>query len=97
MTPTERIAATLLKVIGWVVALGSGAFMLLYLYRWEWNRALICGLFFVASEWRWSPRRSCDGCAGSSSASTPSMMSPCALRPRIRSPPKSLGRDPSHG
>ena len=50
MTPTERIAATLLKVIGWVVALGSGAFMLLYLYRWEWNRALICGLFFVASE-----------------------------------------------
>ena len=28
----------------------SGAYLIVYLYRWEWNRALICGLFFIASE-----------------------------------------------
>ncbi len=28
----------------------SGAYLLVYLYRGEWNRALISGLFFVASE-----------------------------------------------
>ena len=58
MTPTERIAATLLKVIGWVVALGSGAFMLLYLYRWEWNRAFVLAVSSSwRPSWRWSPRR----------------------------------------
>lgn len=30
--------------------LGSGGYVLLYLYRWEWNRALISGLFFLAAE-----------------------------------------------
>ena len=28
----------------------SGTYLLVYLYRWEWNRALIAGLFFVATE-----------------------------------------------
>ena len=28
----------------------SGAYLLIYLYRWEWNRAIISGLFFVAAE-----------------------------------------------
>jgi hypothetical protein len=29
---------------------GSGGYVLLYLWRWEWNRALISGLFFLAAE-----------------------------------------------
>jgi hypothetical protein len=28
----------------------SGVYLLVYLYRWEWNRALVAGLFFVAAE-----------------------------------------------
>ena len=28
----------------------SGTYVVVYLTRWEWNRALICGLFFLASE-----------------------------------------------
>lgn len=45
-----RVASVLLRVIGWVVLLASGTYLLVYLYRWEWNRALISGLFFVAAE-----------------------------------------------
>lgn len=33
-----------------VVLAGSGGYLLVYLYRWEWNRALISGLVFVAAE-----------------------------------------------
>ncbi|MDQ3915307.1 MAG: hypothetical protein M3323_08270 [Actinomycetota bacterium] len=33
-----------------VVLTASGAYMFVYLYRWEWNRTLIAGLFFVAAE-----------------------------------------------
>jgi hypothetical protein len=29
---------------------GSGAYLFVYLYRWEWNRALIAGVFFLAAE-----------------------------------------------
>jgi hypothetical protein len=32
------------------VGLASGAYTIVYLYRWEWNRAVIAGLFFVAAE-----------------------------------------------
>ena len=39
---TYLIAATSLAA--------SGTYLLVYLYRWEWNRALIAGLFFVATE-----------------------------------------------
>jgi hypothetical protein len=28
----------------------SGAYVFVYLYRWEWNRALTAGLFFLAAE-----------------------------------------------
>lgn len=28
----------------------SGVYLVLYLYRWEWNRALIAGVFFLAAE-----------------------------------------------
>src|SRR5687767_10719720 len=30
--------------------LSSGAYLLVYLYRWEWNRALVAGVIFVAAE-----------------------------------------------
>jgi hypothetical protein len=33
-----------------VVLAGSGTYMFVYLYRWEWNRTLIAGIFFVAAE-----------------------------------------------
>ncbi|MEO7836859.1 MAG: hypothetical protein ABIS21_04390 [Acidimicrobiales bacterium] len=29
---------------------GSGAYLFVYLYRWEWNRAIIAGVFFLAAE-----------------------------------------------
>jgi len=43
----SRILARLLVV---VVAAASGTYLIVYLYRWEWNRALISGLFFLAAE-----------------------------------------------
>jgi hypothetical protein len=46
-SPLPRILARLLVM---VVAAGSGIYLIVYLYRWEWNRALISGLFFVAAE-----------------------------------------------
>lgn len=33
-----------------VTLLGTGSYVLIYLYRWEWHRALITGLFFLAAE-----------------------------------------------
>lgn len=44
------VASVLLRAIAYVVLLASGIYLLVYLYRWEWNRALISGLFFVAAE-----------------------------------------------
>lgn len=35
---------------GIAVLIPSGAYVFVYLYRWEWNRALIAGLFFVVAE-----------------------------------------------
>ncbi len=29
---------------------GSGTYLFVYLYRWEWNRALIAGVFFLAAQ-----------------------------------------------
>lgn len=29
---------------------GSGTYLFVYLYRWEWNRAIIAGVFFLAAE-----------------------------------------------
>ncbi|HEY7668104.1 MAG TPA: hypothetical protein VIE12_08270 [Actinomycetota bacterium] len=49
MTP-QRLARILLLLLAWVVLLASGAYLLVYLYRWEWNRAVISGIFFIAAE-----------------------------------------------
>ena len=45
--PITRVAPRLLTIVVLVV---SGTYLLVYLYRWEWNRALISGLFFLAAE-----------------------------------------------
>ena len=33
-----------------VVLAVSGLYLIVYLYRWEWNRAVVAGVFFVAAE-----------------------------------------------
>ena len=45
-----RVARLLWHLLALVVLGVSGAYLLIYLYRWEWNRALVSGLFFVAAE-----------------------------------------------
>lgn len=42
-----RVASRFL-LVGVLVA--SGGYVLVYLYRWEWNRALMAGVFFIAAE-----------------------------------------------
>jgi hypothetical protein len=42
-----RVASRLLLV---GVLIASGGYVLVYLYRWEWNRALMAGVFFLAAE-----------------------------------------------
>ena len=40
-----------LSLAGVVAVLAaSGAYALIYLFRWEWHRAIITALFFVAAE-----------------------------------------------
>ena len=41
-----RIAA----VLGVTVLVATGLYFFVYLWRWEWNRALIAGILFVATE-----------------------------------------------
>lgn len=48
---TARGLFTLLqRILIAVVLAGSGAYLVIYLYRWEWNRALISGVVFIAAE-----------------------------------------------
>ena len=49
MTGRGSVAAVQRLLAGVVLVL-SGGYMLVYLFRWEWNRAIISGLFFVAAE-----------------------------------------------
>ena len=49
MTPS-RVARLVFSLIIGAVLAGAGSYLLVYLYRWEWNRALISGLFFVIAE-----------------------------------------------
>jgi hypothetical protein len=43
-------AGRLSKVFLGVVLAASGAYVLIYLGRWEWNRSLLAGIFFLAAE-----------------------------------------------
>jgi hypothetical protein len=45
-SPARRLAR-LLTVVSLVM---SGLYLFVYLYRWEWNRALIAGVFFLGAE-----------------------------------------------
>jgi len=42
------------KRLGWAIGtatlVGSGAYLLIYLFRWEWNRALTAGVFVLVAE-----------------------------------------------
>ena len=35
--------------VSWLVMLSSGIYVFVYLYRWEWNRAIVAGIFLIAS------------------------------------------------
>lgn len=37
-------------LLGIAVLVSSGAYVFVYLYRWEWNRALVAAAFFIAAE-----------------------------------------------
>lgn len=37
-------------LIGFATVIGCAAYVFIYLYRWEWHRALIMGIFLVAAE-----------------------------------------------
>ena len=43
-------AGRLAKAFLGVVLAGAGAYVFIYLARWEWNRALLAGIFFLAAE-----------------------------------------------
>jgi hypothetical protein len=49
VTGRTLVAAAQRLLVGVVLVL-SGGYMLVYLFRWEWNRAIISGIFFVATE-----------------------------------------------
>jgi hypothetical protein len=49
VTPSRVARVVFSLIIGSVLA-GAGSYLLVYLYRWEWNRALISGLFFLIAE-----------------------------------------------
>lgn len=36
-------------VLGAAALVGSGAYLLVYVYRWEWHRALLVGILFLAA------------------------------------------------
>lgn len=41
---------TLERAMGLLVLVASGTYVFVYLYRWEWNRALLAGVVFLAAE-----------------------------------------------
>ncbi|MDQ3986194.1 MAG: hypothetical protein M3280_06805 [Actinomycetota bacterium] len=43
-------AKVLSYLIGVVALLAAGAYVFIYLYRWEWNRAIMAGVIFIAAE-----------------------------------------------
>jgi hypothetical protein len=38
------------RLVGVVVLLASGTYFFVYLWRWEWNRAVVAGVLFLAAE-----------------------------------------------
>jgi hypothetical protein len=48
--PLNEVIHRLARLLALVVLGFSGIYVIVYLLRWEWNRALIAGLFFLAAE-----------------------------------------------
>lgn len=44
------IGIKLARLVGFATLLASGTYLFVYLERWEWNRALIAGVLFLAAE-----------------------------------------------
>lgn len=44
------IGRRLARLFAAVVLLASGTYFFVYLWRWEWNRAVIAGILFIAAE-----------------------------------------------
>lgn len=44
------IARTVGRLLMLAVLAASGTYVIVYLYRWEWNRALIAGVFLISSQ-----------------------------------------------
>ena len=49
MNARQSVRVIVRTVTGMVLGL-SGVYVMVYLYRWEWNRAVISGIFFLAAE-----------------------------------------------
>lgn len=47
---TGTLVHRLGRLLSAIVLIASGSYVFVYLVRWEWNRALIAGLFFLAAE-----------------------------------------------
>lgn len=43
-------AGRVARLLGAMMLLATGVYFFVYLWRWEWNRALIAGVLFVATE-----------------------------------------------
>jgi hypothetical protein len=43
-------ARRLSYAIGFIALIAAGFYVFVYLYRWEWNRALVAGIIFLAAE-----------------------------------------------
>ena len=46
----NNLGRLVVRILTGVVLVVSGGYLMVYLYRWEWNRALISGIFFLAAE-----------------------------------------------
>ena len=44
------IARRIFRLGGTVVLVASGIYFFVYLWRWEWNRAVVAGILFLAAE-----------------------------------------------
>jgi hypothetical protein len=94
----RRALAGLQRLLAGVVLAVSGTYLLVYLYRWEWNRAIVSGLFFVAAEValatamilrRLRALEARDAVASSQPAVSPRAASQPAVLQRLRSTPVS--------
>jgi hypothetical protein len=45
-----NVRKVLIALVAFATLAASGTYLFVYLYRWEWNRALISGVIFLAAE-----------------------------------------------